>query len=216
MNLTARLAALLAVPVVLAGINRLGAADAPLLAPLVAGRLDLSGVESPVTAVLLNFRALDTLLEVTLLAGAVIGARALPPPQPPPRDIPRYSLLPTWLIPRLTPLVLLLVAYLWWAGSSRPGGAFQAGAAFTGALLLLHFIGRAGGAVVRSESLLWLAVAGPLLFLLVGAIPAAGGGALLDYPDGTATALILLIEAGLTTAIGGALALLAIGGGEGR
>ena len=47
-----------------------GALDLPRtdgVAPLVERRLDESGVSNPVTAVLLNFRGYDTLLEITVL-----------------------------------------------------------------------------------------------------------------------------------------------------
>ena len=209
-----RLAAVFALLALIPGaLVRIGA-DATLLSPQVKGQLAASGVESPVTAVLLNFRSLDTLLEVSVLAAAVIGALALPPPRPPSRDVPPYSLLPTWLIPRMAPVMGMLVIYLWWAGSSQPGGAFQAGAAFTGLLLLLYFIERPGHALVRRSTGLRLALLGPAVFLAVGALPLLGGAVFLHYPEGLSKAAILTIEAGLTASIGGALALLATGSGE--
>jgi multisubunit Na+/H+ antiporter MnhB subunit len=209
--MVSRIAALLAALAIAPGLlHRLPAGD--LLAPAVAARLAESGVDSAVTAVLLNFRALDTLLEVSVLAAAVIGALARPV-RPPPPAVPVDSLLPAWLIPRLLPLIGLLVVHLWWAGSSRPGGAFQAGAALTGLLLLLHYTRTAAWQAARGGALA-LALGGPLLFLAVGLLPVAGGGTFLDYPPGWATALILVIEAGLTAAVGAALLLLALGGGE--
>ncbi len=54
-------------------------ADGPGLAPVVAGRLAESGVENPVTAVLLNFRGYDTLLEAGVLLLALIGVWSLTP-----------------------------------------------------------------------------------------------------------------------------------------
>ena len=50
---------------------------AATLAPLVAGTLAQSGVTHPVTAVLLNFRGYDTLLEIAVLLIALIGLTAV-------------------------------------------------------------------------------------------------------------------------------------------
>lgn len=210
----AHIAALLALLALIPGALHRGLVEAVLMGPQVSERLAETGVQSKVTAVLLDFRALDTLLEVTVLAAAAVGTLALPPPQPPARRMPCYSLLPSWLIPRLAPLIFLLVAYLWWAGSSRPGGAFQAGASLTGVLLLLYFVGRIGTLLPRPGTGLRLAVAGPLLFLAIGLLPLATGAVFLDHPEAWSKALILTIEAGLTVAIGGALGLLATGGGD--
>ncbi|MDP3892698.1 hydrogenase subunit MbhD domain-containing protein, partial [Nocardioides sp.] len=55
-------------------------------AGLVADRVGESGVEHPVTAVLLNFRSYDTLLEVAVLLVAILAALALRP-DPTPRDV---------------------------------------------------------------------------------------------------------------------------------
>jgi multisubunit Na+/H+ antiporter MnhB subunit len=209
-----RIAALVAVAALIPGALWIGGMDQTLLAPMVRASLPATGLESAVTGVLLDFRAFDTLLEVTVLAAAAFGAFNLPAPRPPPQEVFHFSTLPTWLIPRLAPLIGLLVIYLWWAGSSRPGGAFQAGAALTGVLLLLYFIERVGETLPHARTGLRLALAGPLLFLAAGLIPLAAGGAFLDHPEGWTKPLILAVEAALTVSIGGALALLATGGGE--
>jgi multisubunit Na+/H+ antiporter MnhB subunit len=211
-----RLAAIIALFAVAPGIIIRSAAHDPLLTAQVTANLGASGVESPVTAVLLNFRSLDTLLEVSILAAAVLGVLALPPARPPARAIPPMSMLTEQLIPRLAPLIGLVVIYLWWAGSSRPGGAFQAGAALTGLLLLFHFAERSARKWSAPGAALGLALAGPLLFLAIGLLPLAWGAMFLDYPVGGAKAAILTIEAGLTVSIGGALALLALGGSTDR
>lgn len=208
-----RIAAALALLALVPGALIRTGANAILLEPEVSAQLAASGVQSQVTAVLLNFRSLDTLLEVSVLSGAVIGTLALPPAPPPPRNVPPYSLLPTWFIPRLGVIISLLVVYLWWAGSHQPGGAFQAGAALTGLLLLLHFIERPRPTMAPSDAWFRLSAAGPLIFLAAGTLPLLGGRALLDYPGTWSKAIILTVEAGLTASIGAALTLLATGGG---
>ena len=52
------------------------------LAPLVEAYLAESGVRHPVTAVLLNYRGYDTLLEIAVLQAAVLGVLAFRPIRP--------------------------------------------------------------------------------------------------------------------------------------
>ena len=56
--------------------HTLGAADPVRLADQITAQLPNSGVGNPVTAVLLNFRAYDTLLELGVLLAAVLGILA--------------------------------------------------------------------------------------------------------------------------------------------
>ena len=175
----------------------------------VDAHLHASGVASPITAVLLNFRALDTLYEVSVLAVALIATLSLEPTRQP-RVPPSPGPLLVWLVPRLTPVMLLLAGYLWWAGSTRPGGAFQAGVTIAGLLLLLALKGPDPGLQGRGGHA--LAMAGPLWFLLVGSATALAGSAFLQYPDAWVKTLILTVEGVLTAAIGVTLALLAGGG----
>ncbi len=181
----------------------------PGLGAHVSAQLENSGVQSPVTAVLLNFRALDTLYEVAVLALAANAALSLKPAAALP-EAPEAAAMLDWLVPRLLPVVLLFAGYLWWAGSSRPGGAFQAGATVAGMLLLLILSRRQLPLYGRGARA--VAMAGPLWFLLVGSAAALAGRAFLDYPDDWTKALILSVEAFLTAAIGVILALLATGG----
>ncbi len=117
-------------------------AAAPLARAQVDAQLHAAGVSHPVTAVLLNFRAWDTLLEIGVLLAAVLSALAL-------RDTGSWPRAPAQrpdpvlhtLLRVTVPLAVLLAGYLLWAGASRPGGAFQAGAVLAGAGLLLHLAG---------------------------------------------------------------------------
>ena len=58
-------------------IHAIDQADVVRLADDVHANLEISGVSNPVTAVLLNFRAYDTLLELTVLLAAMLGILAL-------------------------------------------------------------------------------------------------------------------------------------------
>lgn len=165
----------------------------------VADNLAFSGVDHPVTAVLLSFRAYDTLLEVAVILVAVVVGLALrfsldDAPRETQVSSPLLHGMLTWLLP----LMLLVAAYLLWIGSTRSGGAFQAAAVLAALLVLMRLSGlRPPG----QDSLLMLRaglVCGPLLFLLLGSFNLMSGGAFLAWPEGWGGVFILLIEAGLT------------------
>ena len=111
----------------------------------VAGQLHRSGVTNPVTAVLLNFRGYDTLLEIGVLLVALFGVLFLGqlprtaalggPPRSGGQDVLRaFAVL-------VTPVGIVLAAYLLWVGAYAPGGAFQAGAVLAGVGVLLLLTG---------------------------------------------------------------------------
>ena len=172
------------------------------LRELVADAMPESGVAHPITAVLLNFRSYDTLLEIGVLvvAGmAGLSMRAVAPLEAPAMrtsDTLLQALL-RWFVPFL----LVLSAYVLWAGSDRSGGAFQAGAVLgaTGVLL------RLGGVpldFLRPGLMLRLGlVLGFAVFLLVAVMGAIRGDMFLAYPPEWAGLLIVIIEAGLTLSI---------------
>lgn len=193
----ALLALLLLASALLAALTRLPAPSVDLPAA-VAGQLSNSGVSHPVTAVLLNFRGYDTLLEVAVLLLALMGILAVGLPAERPL-LWRNQLAPP-LARSAVPLMVLAAFYLLWAGAHRPGGAFQAAAVLAAAAVLLNL------AQVQSRWLptqRWIRVmvgAGLLLFVGVAATLLAGGG-LLRYPPGQAGLLILLIESGLTVSL---------------
>jgi multisubunit Na+/H+ antiporter MnhB subunit len=171
----------------------------------VAARLAETGVSHPVTAVLLDFRSYDTLLEVGVLLLAVIGVLAM---RADVRDRAELTPEPVLLaLARVTvPLMVVVAGYLLWAGAHRPGGAFQAGAVLAAAGVLLRLAGRLPAwAIPGFRTRLGLTV-GFLIFLAVAAGVMVGGVTLLDYPPDLAGGLILLIEAGLTISIGLTLA----------
>jgi multisubunit Na+/H+ antiporter MnhB subunit len=156
-----------------------------------------SGVTHPVTAVLLNFRAFDTLLEIGVLLLTLIAVWALD------LRLPRAETLPTSpvftsLLRVSGPLLVLIAGYLLWAGASAPGGAFQAGAVLAGGGLLLRLAGRwnPGARLLR-----WAASIGLLVFLAVAVAMVWLTGGLLQYPVASAGIWILLIEAAATVSI---------------
>lgn len=183
---------------------------APGLTDLVAARLDESGVTYPVTAVLLNFRGYDTLLELAVLLLALIGVWSLSPAPHLGDEEPEPALAA--LSRLLAPLMILVAAYLVWVGAQAPGGAFQAGSVLGAAGVLLRLSGwrlspRATGWPLRLALVLGVAV-----FAFIGLAVMGVGQPLLGYPAGWAKPAILTIELAATLSIGAILAALFIGG----
>lgn len=179
------------------------------LAERVAANLADSGVSNPVTAVLLNFRAYDTLLELAVLLAAALGILALGPARSGYRT---GGVVLTSLIRWLVPLLIVTAFYLLWVGAKAPGGAFQAGALLAAVAVLLRLGGDAGAGLPRPAVQRWLLSGGVGLFLIVGLAVTAGGLAFLEYPRAWSGALILLIETAATLSIATALALAYVGG----
>jgi multisubunit Na+/H+ antiporter MnhB subunit len=184
-------------------------ADSTRLADEVAAQLEHSGVSNPVTAVLLNFRAYDTLLELAVLLAAVLGIKAVAPARPAYRQAgPLFGALVNWLVP----LLILTGGYLLWVGAHAPGGAFQAGALLAAAAVLLRLGGNPSAGLPGPDGQRILLVAGIGAFIAVGLLATLAGLAFLQYPQGWGGVLILLIESAATLAIATTLALAYIGG----
>jgi multisubunit Na+/H+ antiporter MnhB subunit len=98
----------------------------------VSSMLNKSGVENPVTAVLLNFRSYDTLLEIAVLL--IVAIVMLPPatmPQSQSHSLIRVQqsanagLIMSSLLRFLTPTLIIMGGYMLWTGAYSPGGAFH-------------------------------------------------------------------------------------------
>lgn len=180
----------------------------------VAEQMPDSGVEHPVTAVLMNFRAWDTLLELLVLLLALEGFRQVARRSRHPYDADRHPepwpLLRAWSR-ALAPLLVVTGGYLLWSGSEGPGGAFQAGAVLAAALVLLRLSGQLPVFRWSRWPVRLIALAGPALFLTAATASSLYGDGWLSYPDGTVTLWILLIESAATVSIAVTLAFLVTG-----
>jgi multisubunit Na+/H+ antiporter MnhB subunit len=178
------------------------------IGPYVDQNINLSGVTNPVTAVLLNFRAYDTLLELAVLLIVVVAVLPSHNSQVPlvQRIVaPEHNLVILALQRWIAPAVLVFAGYLLWAGASQPGGAFQAGALLAGTCVLMFQTGsyRVNYTSIMARHLL---VVGLAMFVIVGLALIYFAGNLLNYPANYAGLLILLIEGCATVSIGIALA----------
>ena len=169
----------------------------------VSSAMPQSGVDHPVTAVLLNFRSYDTLLEIAVLLLAVVVALALREAQPDrPEQMGLENPLLRAVMAWLLPLILVVAGFLLWAGSYQPGGAFQAGSVLAAAGVLLRLAG-VTTAWLDNAALMRAGLAlGLLTFLGVGLLVMLPGVPFLTYPLEYAGTLILVIELTLTLSIG--------------
>ncbi len=169
-------------------------------------------LDNPVTAVLLDFRGYDTLLETAVLLLALLGLRllhasgALPDPHPP-RPVATPMIAP--LLAVETPVLTLMALYLLYAGSDAPGGAFQAGALLGALGVMLRLSGRLVPAPALHPAARVAAIGGLGTFSLFACISLGNSRAPLTWPDdppfllyfgievavmvSTATILVLLV-----------------------
>jgi multisubunit Na+/H+ antiporter MnhB subunit len=177
----------------------------------IVGNLADSGVSNPVTAVLLNYRAYDTLLEVVVLLAAVVLVWMIGT-VPAGRRGPGLGPIFLGFARLALPVMVLAAGYLLWLGGFAPGGAFQAGAMLgaVGIVLVVAGLQRPGTADRgRARIAFASGVAG---FAGAGVLTVALGGTLLEFPNGADKAWIVAIEALLTLSIGATLAGLFLGG----
>ena len=207
--LSAMIAAALAAVVLLAPY------PAPTLASAAAFSLPTTGLGNPVTAVLLAYRALDTLLETVVLLLALVGIWSLSPdrfwggaPDACPAVVPEPLI---FLARALPPIGLLVAIYLFWVGADEPGGAFQGGTVMAAMWILVMLTGLRPAPEIRGTALRWLLVLGSVVFLAVGFLGMATAGSFLAYPAGLAKPFILAIEAALTLSIAVTLGMLVAG-----
>jgi multicomponent Na+:H+ antiporter subunit B len=155
-----------------------------------------TGASNIVAAVVVNYRALDTLGEVTVLFIASLGLGVFLswPKNHGPHTGSRKELPPASLIVRrgsqfLFPLLMLLGGYIFLHGHLTPGGGFQGGAVIASAFLLM-FLGNNDYRLSERSFAVTESLAG-ITFVVVGLIGLAVGGYFLNnfLPKGSVFAL---------------------------
>jgi multisubunit Na+/H+ antiporter MnhB subunit len=200
----------------LAGLVLYPTNPAPSLAAAAGAHLTELDVGNPVTAVLMAYRGLDTLLEKIVLLLAVIGVWSLAPdrlwggaPDAGGGARPGGALV---LLGRLLPPVGIVVGiYILWVGAVAPGGAFQGGAILAAMWLLTMIAGLVAAPRIDSAWLRRALVVGPLVFVAIGFVGFALPGGFLSYPASFAKPVIIAIEVVLTLSIAAILVMLAAG-----
>ena len=193
------------------------ASPAPTLAPEASQALGATGLGNPVTAVLLAYRALDTLLEKVVVLLALVGVWSLAPdgvwggaPEMKPATAAPEPL--AWLARILPPFGVVIGVYMFWVGADAPGGTFQAGTVLAAMWLLVMMAGIHPPPDTERPWLRLALTGGPILFLAIAFLGFAfAEGGFLAYPEGFAKPLIVAIEAALTLSVAAALAMLVAG-----
>lgn len=189
---------------------------APTLAPQAIASIGATGVDNPITAVLLAFRAMDTLLEAIVLVFALIGVWSLAPDavwggRPGPSHPADPNGILAYIARVLPPLGIIVGMYVFWIGANRAGGKFQAATILAAMWLLAIMAGLADTPPISRRLLRIGIVVGPLVFIAIGIAGAVTAGAFLAYPAGYAKPLIIVIEIALMPTLVLVLALLLAG-----
>ena len=189
---------------------------APTLAPEVLANIAATEVENPITAVLLSFRAMDTLLEAIVLLFALIGVWSLAPDRawggrPGPLQPADPNGMLAYVARVLAPIGIVAGIYIFWIGADHPGGKFQGATILAAMWLLVMMAGLSDAPPIRRTWLRCLLVAGPLAFIAIGVVGAVTAGAFLAYPQGFAKPLILAIEFALMPTLTLVLGLMLLG-----
>ncbi len=172
----------------------------------VATNMGNSGVSHSVTAVLLNFRGYDTLLEMFVLLVSLLGVWSFGSTTSQHETTPGPVL--DTLTRRLVPVLILVAAYLLWVGAHAPGGAFQAGSVLAAAGVLLLLMGWRPGGYLSTLPFRLILVAGPGLFAITAALLYLLKGQLLAFPVEYAGIIIFALETTATLSIAVILAAL--------
>lgn len=191
------------------------AVPAPTLVVQATEALPATGLGNPVTAVLLAYRALDTLLEKVVVLLALIGVWSLAPdafwggaPEVKPAAVPEPL---AYLARVLPPFGVVIGIYMFWVGADEPGGTFQAGTVLAAMWLLVMMAGLRSPPETAGLPLRLALVGGPILFLAIAFLGFAFADGFLAYPKALAKPLIVAIEAALTLSVAAALAMLVAG-----
>jgi multisubunit Na+/H+ antiporter MnhB subunit len=189
---------------------------APTLAPAAALHLSLIGLHNPVNAVLLAYRAIDTLLEVVVLLLALLGVWSLAPdqfwggrPGLMQREDPDGML--AFVARFLPPFGIVVGIHLFWAGSVAPGGEFQSATVLAAMWILVVTAGLVDWPPIGRRWLRLVLVIGAAVFLAIGLAGFGMAGAFLSYPPDYAKLLIVSIELPVTASIAAILGLLVAG-----
>jgi multisubunit Na+/H+ antiporter MnhB subunit len=189
---------------------------APTLAPQAVGNIAATGLGNPVTAVLMAYRAIDTLLETVVLLLALVGIWSLAPDRvwggfPGSRHHVDPDGVLTFIAQLLVPVGILVGIHIFWVGSVAPGGEFQGATILAAMWILAMMAGLADAPAVSRRWLRLSLVIGPAVFLAIGLAGFAMAGAFLAYPESHAKLLILMIEVPVTLSIAATLTLLVAG-----
>ena len=188
-------------------------ADPAGVADQARASMPSTGVDQPVTAVLLSYRVYDTWLEVVVVLVAVMVvllvaqrpdvSNVVSPRRPHPLQA-RYVHL-------VAPLLLVVGVFLVSRGTHGVGGAFQGAAVLTGAALLVWLSGDPSVASVPPHLATVLLCVAHVAFVAIVSVTGWVGDPL-AYRGTTALVIVVVVETAITVAVAYALAVVFLGG----
>jgi multisubunit Na+/H+ antiporter MnhB subunit len=188
----------------------------PTLAPAAVASLPATGLDNPVAAVLIAYRAVDTLLEAVVLVLATLGVWSLAPDRlwgglPGQKAILDPGSTLTLLARCLLPVGIIIGLYIFWVGSQAPGGEFQASAILGAMWILALMSGLVDAPSIGRRWLRAVVVVGPIVFMASGFAGFVFAGGFLAYPTQFTKPIIVVIEVMLMVSIASMLGLLVVG-----
>ncbi|RFF28030.1 MULTISPECIES: hydrogen gas-evolving membrane-bound hydrogenase subunit E [unclassified Wenzhouxiangella] len=206
-----------------------GTTDSPVHTHVSAGYIkgghEAGGADNLVTAVLLNYRAIDTFGEVTVIFTALIAVLAAtslagPTERSGTQNIDlkttRVPVSPvvSFVVRLMAPFIATFALFVMLKGHELPGGGFQGGVVLGAMLILLAlFSGRTDK--TDDEELPpglrnWIRAAGPLVFGALGLTGLVFSGWLFSLPDHPFWREMVMIGLELGIGIGGAAVLVGL------
>lgn len=169
------------------------------LEKIVTNEMINSEITHEVTLVLLDFRSLDTLLEVAVIFLALIGIKTVSP-------LFRYKPLSFPLLITDTynslifPIIVIVSFYILTSGSYQSGGAFQASAILAGGFILINLTKPQFLKDIKELILRFIYSLGLLYFIFIGFFTLFNGN-FLEYPKEYSYHIIISIETFLTISL---------------
>lgn len=189
----------------------------------VEGGHEAAGADNLVTAVLLNYRNLDTFGEVVIIFTALLAVLAVAsvattserddrPSSAGKRETIPVSPVVAFIVRLIAPFIAVFALFVMIKGHLLPGGGFQGGVVLGAMLILLSVFARgtAGVGPIRGKPLFALRGAGVLVFGLVAVIGIVVSGWVLGLSANPVTREALMIGLEMGIGIGGAAVLIGL------
>jgi multisubunit Na+/H+ antiporter MnhB subunit len=166
---------------------------------MVTKEMTNSKITHEITSILLDFRSLDTLLEVAVIFLALIGIKTISP-------LFRYKplsfplLITDTYVSLIFPVIVIVAFYILTSGAYQSGGAFQASAILAGGFIIIRLTKPDYLNNIKELLLRFFYSIGLLYFILIGIFTLFNGN-FLEYPKEYSYYLIVSIESFLTISL---------------
>ena len=166
---------------------------------MVKNEMINSQISHEITSILLDFRSLDTLLEVAVIFLALIGIKTVSP-------LFRYKplsfplLITDTYVSLIFPVIVIVAFYILTSGAYQSGGAFQASALLAGGFIIIRLTKPDYLNNIKELFLRFFYSIGLLYFILIGIFTLFNGN-FLEYPKEYSYYLIVSIESFLTISL---------------